>query len=278
MEVNPTQNRHSLPLSWAQSEVPRGVTDPDAYRAAQAFETQFSRMLARTMMKDTDMIGGKGMGGETFQGFFVDALGDHLAADGNLGMAEMIYRQLKGNSTGQGYVEAEYQDHRPLSERIRDYLPMIEEAAEANGLDPALVYAVVQTESAFQPGAVSHKGAKGLMQLMDGTAEELGVQQSFDPRENLQGGCAYLRRQLDQFESLEHALAAYNAGPNAVKQYGGIPPFGETVQYVSRVMERYQARSLELSSGSENVKPHGWQTSADSSGELGLPKGDGDEG
>ena len=116
-------------------------------------------------------------------------------------------------------------------------------SAEA-GLPPGLVRAVVWAESDFQQGAVSPKGAIGLMQLMPETAAELGVNPR-DSEQNLQGGTAYLRQMLDRFEGdpeqLLKALAAYNAGPGQVARHGGIPPFPETAAYVRRVVRRYLA-------------------------------------
>ena len=116
-------------------------------------------------------------------------------------------------------------------------------SAEA-GLPPGLVRAVVWAESDFQQGAVSRKGAIGLMQLMPETAAELGVNPR-DSEQNLQGGTAYLRQMLDRFEGdpeqLLKALAAYNAGPGQVARHGGIPPFPETAAYVRRVVRRYLA-------------------------------------
>lgn len=113
---------------------------------------------------------------------------------------------------------------------------LIEVAAQRYGLDPALVTAVVQAESNFTPTAVSAVGAKGLMQLMDGTAQALGVGDSFDPVQNVEGGVRFLRSLLDRYRDVEIALAAYNAGPAAVDRWGGIPPFQETQTYVSRVI------------------------------------------
>jgi soluble lytic murein transglycosylase-like protein len=114
-------------------------------------------------------------------------------------------------------------------------------AAERHGLDPALVLAVVSVESAFQPDAVSHKGAQGLMQLMPGTARELGVTDAMDPAQNLDGGTRYLRMLVARYGGdLGRALAAYNAGPGAVKRHRGIPPYRETLHYVNTVLKRYE--------------------------------------
>lgn len=113
---------------------------------------------------------------------------------------------------------------------------LIDHYADRFRLDVALVKAVIKVESDFNPKVVSHKGAQGLMQLMPATAREIGVSDPFDPGQSIYGGTFYLRKMLDIFNSnLDHALAAYNAGPNAVRRYGGIPPFDETQNYVLRV-------------------------------------------
>jgi soluble lytic murein transglycosylase-like protein len=106
-------------------------------------------------------------------------------------------------------------------------------AATANGIDPALLAGLVKQESGFNPNAGSGAGAKGLTQLMPGTAAGLGVTNIFDPAQNLNGGAKYLRQQLDAFGGdVTKALAAYNAGPGAVQRFGGVPPYSETQNYV----------------------------------------------
>ncbi len=115
---------------------------------------------------------------------------------------------------------------------------LIREASRREGIDPALVKAVVQAESAFNPQAVSAAGAKGLMQLTDGTARSLGVADSFDPVQNVAGGVKYLKQLLGRYGGdTVRALAAYNAGPGAVDSYGDVPPYAETRGYVQRVLQ-----------------------------------------
>ena len=108
-------------------------------------------------------------------------------------------------------------------------------------IDPHLIRAVIRTESAFNPRAVSQKGAQGLMQLMPGTAKELKVSNPFDPEENISGGTRYLRSLLDTFQQdVRLALAAYNAGPTVVRKSWSVPEFPETVQYIKRVLSYYR--------------------------------------
>jgi soluble lytic murein transglycosylase-like protein len=116
-------------------------------------------------------------------------------------------------------------------------------AARRHGLDPDLVMAVVSVESGFRPEAVSPKGALGLMQLMPGTAASLGVEDAFDPAQNLDGGARHLGQLLALYGGdLRRALAAYNAGQGAVERHGGVPPYRETRAYVKKVLERYQEK------------------------------------
>jgi soluble lytic murein transglycosylase len=120
------------------------------------------------------------------------------------------------------------------------YIQEIRDAADRYGVPFKLVSAVIRAESGYNPRAVSRKGAQGLMQLMPTTASMLGVRNSFDPRENIEGGVRHLRGLMDRFpNSLPLALAAYNAGEKAVVQYGGIPPYPETQDYVTKVMNYY---------------------------------------
>jgi len=124
------------------------------------------------------------------------------------------------------------------------YSQQINAISTLYNISPALVRALIHAESAFNPKARSKQGAQGLMQLMPATAKELGVDNAFDPKQNIAGGVKYLARLLKQFKNdIRLATAAYNAGPNAVKKYNGIPPYKETQVYVKRVAilhQRYQ--------------------------------------
>ena len=115
------------------------------------------------------------------------------------------------------------------------FLPLAHDAARRHGIPETLFSRLVQQESGWNPTAISHKGAIGLAQLMPATAGRLGVD-PHDPAQNLEGGARYLRRQFDRFGSWRLALAAYNAGPEAVRRHGGIPPYRETRGYVAAIL------------------------------------------
>jgi soluble lytic murein transglycosylase-like protein len=130
----------------------------------------------------------------------------------------------------------------PGATGLEAYRDQVQAAAHKYGLDPTLLAAVAQTESGFNPRAQSQAGAKGLMQLMDATARGLGITDSFDPAQSLDGGARFLSGLLKQFNGdVRLALAAYNAGPVAVKKYGGIPPYQETQRYVPKVLAQADA-------------------------------------
>jgi len=134
------------------------------------------------------------------------------------------------SGTAQGWLR--------LPDAVRSrYSHEIREIAGRHGVDPDLVEAVIRAESAFNPRAVSNKGAQGLMQLMPRTASALGVRNAFDPYQNIDGGVRHLRYLLDRYPgNVSLALAAYNAGEKAVDYYRGIPPYAETTQYVQRIL------------------------------------------
>ena len=139
----------------------------------------------------------------------------------SLGM--MSSQSLDGFTTGNQKIDA-----------------LIAEAGARNGVDPVLLYAIMHRESSFHTGAISPKGARGLMQLMPATAMRFGVRNIFDPAQNIEGGARFVRFLLDRFSGdVRLALAGYNAGEGAVDKYNGIPPYRETQEYVRLIGQRY---------------------------------------
>jgi soluble lytic murein transglycosylase-like protein len=123
-------------------------------------------------------------------------------------------------------------------------------------LDPDLVNSVIRAESGFNVRAVSPKGAQGLMQLMPRTSSQLGVQNAFDPQANVEGGTRYLRELLERYNfDLIKALAAYNAGPQRVEQYGGVPPYYETKAYVARIVRDFNRKKLAANNAAQPAVP-----------------------
>jgi len=157
------------------------------------------------------------------------------------GKYRLEWRSGKNKSKG-GYSLAK------LKKNKARFTPIIEQVAKDLRLHPGLLHAVVLVESAYNPRAVSRKGAQGLMQLMPATAARYGVGDSYDPKQNLEGGARYLKDLLKEFEfDIRLALAAYNAGERAVKKYGNqIPPYAETQNYVGKVMGEYERMRLAM--------------------------------
>ncbi len=147
-------------------------------------------------------------------------------------------RHMEGSGSASGSL-------RILANQQDRYAVEIRQAAERYGVEAKLVDAVIRVESAFDPWAISRKGAQGLMQLMPQTAAALGVRNSFNPRQNVEAGVRYLRFLLDRYRgNLPVALAAYNAGPHVVDWYRGVPPYPETRQYVRRILHQYGGEGI----------------------------------
>ena len=177
--------------------------------------------------------------------------GQTMKITGHRTEGDTVFLSLKGGgevgtpaSQLRGFVPDEVADEVAAPTGTRAELEALAaDVARRHGLDPALVLAVASVESSFKPKAVSPKGALGLMQLMPATATSLGVEDAFDPETNLEGGSRYLAELLTLYGGdLRRALAAYNAGPGAVKRHGGIPPYRETRAYVKKVLERYKKK------------------------------------
>ena len=145
----------------------------------------------------------------------------------------ILAETAKGGSTGE--VNS-IRSGAALPKRALQYEAIFDEASRTYGVSKSLLLAVAKQESNFDANSVSHAGAQGIMQLMPGTAKTLGVKNAFDPYENIMGGAKLLRDNIRAFGSVPLALAAYNAGPGAVKKYEGVPPYKETQDYVKKIM------------------------------------------
>ena len=167
-----------------------------------------------------------------------------LAMDIQQVILQRLLERLQKRVTEQSPQSVRPQRQGATSVPVTPFDALIEQASAKYGVDPQLVKSVIKVESNFDPEAVSHAGAKGLMQLMDATAADLGVEDSFDVAQNIHGGVAYLAQQLRRFHGdVRLALAAYNAGPGTVARYQDVPPIAETQSYVQRVLSFYQGET-----------------------------------
>jgi soluble lytic murein transglycosylase-like protein len=223
-------------------------------KAANEFESLLTAMMLRSMTKTTGgMLGEEGYGNDMFDTIFEQQIAVQISKSKNLGIAEAIYRKVTGeemSSTIKKYdskpVDFKIDDAalpvkvKPNNEalkRLNRFDELIEEASGEFGLDKNLIKSVIMTESAANHKAVSSAKAKGLMQLIDSTASDMGVKNVFDPKQNIYGGTKYLSKMLRQYNGdLKLALAAYNAGPRNVEKFNGVPPFDETKNYIAKVL------------------------------------------
>jgi Rod binding domain-containing protein len=250
-----------------------------ARKACREFESILLYRMLSTMRKafEDEDEEGAGFGGDIFKSMMDEQLSLALAKSGGIGLAGMLEKALgiESESTparpgkevrisragawdrdwsGQGSVKAEAVSGKAESAGrtetegadpegiLKIYDSTISAASQIFGVSADLIRAVIIQESGGDSQAVSHKGAKGLMQLTDPTARELGVTDPFDPVQNIFGGTRFLARMLKSFKgNLELALASYNAGPGAVERYGGMPPYEETRNYVKDIIGRLEA-------------------------------------
>jgi soluble lytic murein transglycosylase-like protein len=247
-----------------------------AAQVAKDFEAMFTSMMFKAMrgtVSESSLIPKK-MGESIFTELLDGEYARMSAESGAIGLAALIQKEIErsegklpspdGNAAAlasrragafRAYTAA---DGAALIERVRGrWESLISEISEKYGVDKDLVTAVIARESAGNPNAISPKGAKGLMQLMDGTARDMGVASSFSPAENITGGVKYLKNMLESFDGDEKlALASYNAGPGAVKRHNGIPPYRETREYVRAVLalkaKAAEGASAPIAAGNEN--------------------------
>jgi Rod binding domain-containing protein len=240
-------------------------------KAAHEFEAIFVGYMLKAMRSTVARDGEQeqGFGGPMLEGLFDMQLAGTLTAGGHLGIGEALAERLQHAGTPVPAPQDALPAPRPalrrmpaleppaqnapaglaspavgagVSERLHRYAGLIEESAARHGVDSNVVRAVIAAESGGRADARSPKNAKGLMQLTDSTAADMGVRRIWDPRENIEGGVKYLKRLLNRFDGdLKLALASYNAGPGAVERHGGVPPFRETRAYVDKVTRMINA-------------------------------------
>jgi len=264
----------------SSGEADAGLRQKKIEKAAQQFEALFVLELLKNMRASfASEDKGESFGKDVFMSIADQAFADKIAETGSLGIAEMLmekFSRIEGieyptngdvDSVDKtegldrtGYKRLRESDRLselsslrfrskarfPSEEQVAQW---VETAATKYEIPSGLIKAVIQVESAGNQYAVSHRGAKGMMQLMDSTASDMGVENVFDPKQNIEGGSRYLSGLLDKYSGdLRLALAAYNAGPGAVDRYGDVPPYSETVQYVDKVidiMDRFNLKSSE---------------------------------
>ncbi|MFP4164036.1 MAG: transglycosylase SLT domain-containing protein [Chitinispirillaceae bacterium] len=249
----------------ASSETNTQIAQSRAMRVAKEFEAMFTSMMLKAMRKtvgESSLIP-TSMGEKVYTQMLDDEYSKMTTDHASLGLADLIVKEIGQKQPGEG-LNGEWrkdfdvplwavQNRAPgnvnpsgskpvsggLLSRVKGkWNDLISSISASFGMDEHLVTAVIARESAGNHKAVSHAGAKGLMQLMDGTAKQVGVLYPFSPAENIKGGVKYLKKMLQMFEGDEKlALAGYNAGPGAVRKHNGIPPYRETQEYVKAVLE-----------------------------------------
>ncbi len=257
----------SLPGSSAAS----GAADShraSLRHACREFESLFLNMILKKMDQgvERNSLFSGGAGEAMFRDMLFEQYGNKMAEARQLGLAEQletemarryqlpdtegesstpitqITRKMRLKKLEQYQQQQSSIEDQILHSRLKPFKESVQDAAKKFNLPPQLIQAVIMTESGGNPNAVSPSGAQGLMQIMPDTAKWLSLENPFNPHENILKGSEYLAKLLDQFDhKLDLALAAYNAGPTRVKEYGGVPPFQETVRYVEKV-QSYQKK------------------------------------
>lgn len=256
MSFQISQIKNHFPLEKLKNDNQNLQQNEQLKKVCADFESIFISQLLKNMRSSVEEsnLFGNVTGSDIYQNLFDTEISKKIAHGGGLGLADILYRSLSSRLSkvesaqepSQIKVESKplqqlRQFNGSLFDRIGKYHNLISKAGKKFSLPLHLIYGVIAQESAGNPQVVSRAGAKGLMQLMDETAGEVGVKNPFNPQENIFGGVAYLKKQLMRFNhNVELALAAYNAGPSAVEKYGGVPPYRETQEYVKKVMRYAQ--------------------------------------
>ena len=256
------QTSDITPISSSPHSTPEQIR-----KVAQEFESIFSSMMVKAMRKTVgeNSLIPTSFGEDTYTEMLDNEYSKMFSSTSSTGLGNMIIHQLEGQehpetalkelrslgasapwttdprfmaTTTQngGAAAAPAPAANDVSSRLGKWDELIAKASEQHGVDKNLISAIIAQESGGNPRAVSSKGAKGLMQLMDTTAQDMGVAQPFSPWANISGGTKYLRSLLDKFGGNERlAIASYNAGPAAVERYQNVPPYHETENYVASV-------------------------------------------
>ncbi len=228
-------------------------------KVSNQFESLLTSLMLKSMTQTTDgMFGNESYGGDAFESIFHFEIANKISEGRGLGIADMIYKKLTGEQMPKEFTFESFRI-RPLNtkfnfdnqvkeiapiapseesiKRVNRFEDIIDEASRRYGISKNLIKSVILAESAGRENAISSANAKGLMQIIDSTAEYLGIRNIWNPKENILGGTRYLSELLDKYNgNLKLALAGYNAGPGNVEKYNGIPPFSETKAYINRVI------------------------------------------
>ncbi len=228
-------------------------------KASKDFESVLTTMMLKSMTKTTGgLLGKNNYGGDILDVMFESKLAEKFSEGKGMGIADKIFKSLTKEELKDFQKELKIlpakmlpkgvknktilPDEKDLNlnekalKRLKKFDKYIKEASEKFNVDEKLIKSVILTESQAKPNAKSKANAKGLMQLIDSTATYLGVENVWDPKENIMGGTKYLSKLLKTFKgNMDLAIAGYNAGPGNVKKHNGIPPFKETQNYVQRV-------------------------------------------
>jgi Soluble lytic murein transglycosylase and related regulatory proteins (some contain LysM/invasin domains) len=252
--------------------------DARAQKVSQEFESIFTTMMLKSMrsatapQEDENQFLPQSLGEKIYTEMLDEEYGKIASKQGTIGLANLILKQiqkdgsastaslqmLKGLKSQPWMLDKQFipssgaSVSKDATASVAQWAPYISAASKQYNVDPHLIAAIISQESGGNPNAVSPKGAKGLMQLMDSTASTMGVTRPFAPQSNIMGGTKYLKQLLDKFNGDEAlALASYNAGPAAVEQYNGVPPYNETERYVTSVLSLKQ----QLSQATAALKP-----------------------